>query len=55
MAGRKPKPTAVMQMLDTCSINYVEIYEKLHASKRLNDKMRDFVGGASQVPETNVS
>lgn len=44
----------IMQVLDTCGINYVEIYEKLHASRRLNDKMRDFVGGASKVPETNT-
>lgn len=44
----------IMQVLDACSINYVEIYEKLHASKRLNDKMRDFVGGVSKVPETNT-
>lgn len=44
----------IMQVLDTCGINYVEIYEKLHASKRLNDKMRDFVGGSSKIPETNT-
>lgn len=44
----------IMQILDTCGINYVEIYEKLHASKRLNDKMRDFVGGSSKIPETNT-
>lgn len=44
----------IMQVLDACGINYVEIYEKLHASRRLNDKMRDFVGGASKVPETNT-
>lgn len=44
----------IMQVLNTCGINYVEIYEKLHASKRLNDKMRDFVGGSSKIPETNT-
>lgn len=44
----------IMQVLNTCGINYVEIYEKLHASKNLNDKMRDFVGGVSKVPETNT-
>ena len=44
----------IMQVLDTCGINYVEIYEKLHASRRLNYKMRDFVGGSSKVPETNT-
>lgn len=44
----------IMQVLDTCGINYVEIYEKLHTSKRLNDKMRDFVGGSSKIPETNT-
>lgn len=44
----------IMQVLDTCGINYVEIYEKLHASKRLNDKMRDFVGGSSKISETNT-
>lgn len=44
----------IMQVLDTCGINYVEIYEKLHASKRLNDKMRDFVGGSSKIPEINT-
>lgn len=41
----------IMQVLDTCGINYVEIYEKLHASKSLSDKMRDFVGGTSKVTE----
>ena len=44
----------IMQVLDDCGINYVEIYEKLHASKRLNDKMREFVGGSSKIPETNT-
>ena len=32
-----------MQVLDTSGINYIEIYKKLHASRRLNDKMQDFV------------
>lgn len=44
----------IMQVLDTCGINYVELYEKLHASRSLNDKMRAFVGGASKIPETNT-
>lgn len=44
----------IMQVLNTCGINYIEIYEKLHASRKLNDKMRNFVGGASKIPETNT-
>lgn len=44
----------IMQVLDTSGINYIEIYKKLHASRRLNDKMQDFVGGASKIPETNT-
>ena len=43
-----------MQVLDTSGINYIEIYKKLHASRRLNDKMQDFVGGASKILETNT-
>lgn len=44
----------IMQVVNTCGINYVELYEKLHASRRLNDKMQDFVGGSSKIPETNT-
>ena len=44
----------IMQVLDTCGIDYVEIYEKLHASGILNEKIKKFVGGASKVPETNT-
>lgn len=44
----------VMQVVDTCGINYVELYKKLHASKNLNDKMQEFVGGSSKIPETNT-
>ena len=44
----------IMQVLDTCGINYVELYEKLHASRRLNDKIQEFVGGSSKIPETNT-
>ena len=44
----------IMQVLDTSGINYIEIYKKLHASRRLNDKMQDFVGGASKILETNT-
>lgn len=44
----------IMQVANTCGINYVELYEKLHASRRLNDKIQDFVGGSSQIPETNT-
>ena len=36
-----------MQVANTCGINYVELYEKLHASRILNDKIQDFVGGSS--------
>lgn len=43
-----------MQVLDVCGINYVELYEKLHASGILNDNIQKFVGGASKVPETNT-
>lgn len=53
-AGNSVYRDPIMQVLGTCGINYVELYEKLHASRRLNDKMRDFVGGASKVPETNT-
>lgn len=44
----------IMQVVNTCGINYVELYEKLHASRRLNDEMQDFVGGSSKIPETNT-
>ena len=44
----------IMQVVKTCGINYVELYEKLHASRRLNDKIQDFVGGSSKIPETNT-
>lgn len=44
----------IMQVVETCGINYVELYEKLHASRKLNNKMQDFVGGASKIPETNT-
>lgn len=44
----------IMQVVDTCGIDYVELYERLHASSRLNDKIRDFVGGGSKMPETNT-
>ena len=43
-----------MQVVKTCGINYVELYEKLHTSRRLNDKIQDFVGGSSKIPETNT-
>lgn len=45
---------STMQVLDVCGINYVELYEKLHASRILNDKIQDFVGGSSKIPETNT-
>ena len=44
----------IMQVVDTCGINYVELYEELHASRKLNDKIQDFVGGPSKIPETNT-
>lgn len=44
----------IMQMVDTCDINYIELYNKLHASSRLNDIIRDYVGGSSKMPETNT-
>ena len=44
----------IMQVVDTCGINYVELYEELHASRKLNDKIQDFVGGSSKVPEKNT-
>lgn len=44
----------IMQVVNTCGINYVELYEKLHASRRLNDKIQDFIGGSSKIPETNT-
>lgn len=44
----------IMQVVDTCGIDYVELYERLHASSRLNDKIRDFVSGGSKMPETNT-
>lgn len=44
----------IMQVVDTCGINYVELYEELHASRKLNDKIQDFVGGSSKVLEKNT-
>lgn len=43
-----------MYVADTCGINYVELYKKLHASRKLNKEMQDFVGGSSKVPEKNT-
>lgn len=45
----------IMRVVNTCGINYVELYEKLHASRKLNKKMQDFVGGSSKIPETNTA
>lgn len=44
----------IMQVVNICGINYVELYKKLHASRKLNDKIQDFVGGPSKIPETNT-
>ena len=44
----------IMQVVDTCGIDYVELYERLHASSRLNNKICAFVGGGSKMPETNT-
>jgi 2-hydroxy-3-keto-5-methylthiopentenyl-1-phosphate phosphatase len=44
----------IMYVLDNCGINYAELYKKLHASKSLNDKIRDFVAGSINIPETNT-
>lgn len=45
---------SIMHVVDNCGINYTELYKKLHASKRLNDKIRDFVSGSIKIPETNT-
>ena len=45
---------SIMQVVETCGINYVELYERLHASRKLNKKMKDFIGGSSKIPETNT-
>ena len=44
----------IMQVVDTCGIDYVELYERLHSSSRLNNKICAFVGGGSKMPETNT-
>ena len=44
----------IMQVVNTCGINYVELYEKLHASRKLNDKIQDFIGVSSKILETNT-
>lgn len=44
----------IMQVLNTCGINYVELYVKLHASRILNDQIKDFISGRSKIPETNT-
>lgn len=44
----------IMQVVDDCGVSYVELYEKLHASKKLNDQMRDFVAPLIKIPETNT-
>ena len=44
----------IMQVVDDCGISYVELYEKLHASKKLNDQMRDFVAPLIKISETNT-
>lgn len=43
-----------MQVINNCGINYIEFYEKLHASRKLNGKMEDFVGGLGKIPEANT-
>mgnify|MGYP004538197255 CR=1 FL=1 len=44
----------IMQIINNCGINYIEFYEKLHASRKLNGKMEDFVGGLGKIPEANT-
>ena len=44
----------IMQVVNTCGISYVELYEELHASRKLNDKIQDFVGVSSKISEINT-
>ena len=44
----------IMLVLSTCGINYIKLYKELLASRKLNDKMQDFVGSGSKIPETNT-
>lgn len=45
---------SVMQVVDACGIDYIELYKKLHASENLNGIMQKFVGGLCKIPETNT-
>lgn len=45
---------SVMKIVSDCDIDYVKLYKKLHASKELNDQIRDFVSASCKIPEINT-
>ena len=44
----------IMWVLNSCGIDYVKLYKKLHASRELNDKLQDYIGGTSKILEKNT-
>jgi len=44
----------IMGVIKSCGIDYVNLYKKLHTSKILNEKIQDFIGASSKIPEINT-
>lgn len=45
---------SIMGVLKSCGVDYVNLYKKLHTSRILNDKIQDFIGALSKIPEINT-
>lgn len=45
---------SIMGVLKSCGVDYVKLYKKLHTSRILNDKIQDFIGALSKIPEINT-
>lgn len=45
---------SVMDVVRKCGIDYEALYLKLHSSKRLNNKIREFISGPINLPEMNT-
>lgn len=44
----------IMGVIKSCGIDYMNLYKKLHTSKILNEKMQNFIGASSKIPEINT-
>lgn len=42
------------RLIDSAGIDYMNLYKKLHTSKILNEKMQNFIGASSKIPEINT-